>query len=902
MAQANRIARPQIQVPLLVTVALLLDDEGAEVGKQLQHLCQELDPLARSRLRLLRVLEVQCEIRAVPVALEEALLAPVTVSVLAADPAMPYLAPPPAQAALGGADPWAPGLDQPGEHLDIALRGILQEAARFGGAEPLAQRGYRLVPNEVAVYLVGRADSPLLANVARTAHTITQTIAEQTDARRIAFLMAAPLSDDPRGTAPPPYPETQPDPTNQAQPVPSPYPGYPPRYGSEPGVSDWRDAMRNQPWSELLSWQNGEPPLLYTFLFEPWDEVSRYHRRDELRYAMAEALFGLFATGALEHPNLREALDLSTAALDQSNGLERVGSIGTSRITAPTSGMVDYLAHLMTADVLLRRGLLGEAAGMALPDTRVSIPTEARREAERWVRETLFTRLEGEHHPLPSRLPPRTLDSGERGDWSHLAIARVSPDPTGLFWRWGSRQWRRFALDDETFWNIAVQNEYETAGEADQWTGQLASTLPQGERDLQTNLEEQIRLRMLGPAGVDRAQAFADAVSTALLAEQRRLREEQISHEQRIALHHRRLEDDLRRAHPLRGIPTRPNPPPSDRVPLLPRNMEALAHEVIDAAFARVPMPLTVALVAILVAGFGALAIPALTHLPGSQALPFGLYQALTNHISRRWVGATIMLVLFAIALSVPLARTFQLRRWQRRYAEERTLLWLSRAHATERVGMQGLLANLIEHIERLRGDIRGWADEIEQAARTLHLDAARIGDSAVAGATLTRDLFVANGVVWEGLNPDDLYHRVLERQDQEAIIVRFLQYVQAHSGDVFRALQDGSIGRLALDFMSVVLRDEVAEEPFGAWTREQAEETLDRAREAARVLLQPLPAGRPAGRFSAIAIDPEVPWVAHLVDGRTATQRKMTLLGLATPRWALVIRCLTRVRHTLVR
>lgn len=954
MAQAKPL------VPLLATVVLALDEEGEAVGHQLLQICQSLDPLVQARLRLLRLNGRPQAIVAAPLELEAPAMPLTTYASPRLEdryglPGVRFQVQPEAFAAsdpdatkkAGRSEPTVIARPSGGEPLGIALQSILQDAAHSGGAEPLAQRGFQLVPNEIAVYLVGRADSPLLGDAALTTHMITRSLATQTDVRRYGILMAAPPSDDPRDATPGPGPSGgkgpfglppsyQPTPARQPPPQQyqasapptnaprqppwapqAPGPGRdsrgaapPPGYGQTPGYGlpsgygappvpapsltttpDWRLRTAAQPWDTLLSWQNGEPPLLYAFLFEAWDEAGRYHKRPELRFAMAEALFALFATGALEHPDLREALDLSTAQMDVQNGLERFGSIGTSRLTAPTTQMTDYLAHRLAADVLLLRGLLGEAGGVALPETRASIPEEARRDAEKWVREVLHQKLFGEYHALPPRLPPRVVESGQQSDWAVLTISKISPDPSGLFWRWGPRQWSRFPLDDESFWNLVVQNEYETAGEAEQWTQKLAQALPGVEDELRVHLDETLRRRTLGPEGVERTQAFADAVSTLLIAEQRKLQAEQKLQEQQITRHHLRLEDALRRAHPRRGIPEYPNLPPNDGVPQLPRNIEPLAHEVINAAFGRVPLPLTVFVAAALAALFGALVIPEFVPLLG---LPGDIHTALTGP-ARHWYGAAVMLALFLLALLVPLGRAFQLRRWQRRYAEERTLLWLDLARMRERLGMQKIVNDLLQLVERERSHVRGWTNEITQAASELQSAAAEAAEQQLGGPALARDLFIADGMVWEGSNPDALYTHVREQQDENTLVRQFLQHVQIHMGDVVRALNQGTIGEIALEFMRTQLRTKVAEEPFGEWSVDQARETLDRARQAARVLLQHQLAGRPIGKFSAIAISPSIAWVPRL-----AEERGMVQLPLGTAHWAMVVRFITRTRLTL--
>lgn len=874
-------ARPQ--VPLLATVVLLLDDEGAGVGEQIAALCQSLDPLAASRLRMLRVSGLPGAAVAspfIPDAQRQVAARPdprlahygvpgvqyrVTPDVFAqSDPGITNLA-----------APQSPNLYGTPLTLETALRGMLQEVARSGGAEPLAERGYRLAANELAISLVGRVESPLLDSVAATTQRVTRSLAAQTDTRRLAFLLAADLNDTP-GAEPPPQFRSRP-------------------LAGPPAPPDWRAAAAAQPWSRLLSWRDGEPPLLYAFLYEAWDEASRYHWRSELRYAIAESIVALFTTGALDHPALKDALDLSTAALDDTGGLTRIGSIGTSRISSPTEPMIDYLAHRLAADLLLRRGLLGREAGQPIPSQAAATET-ARQDADRWIKDVLRRRLEGERHPLPERLPARDLDALTM---HKMALSQASPDPAGNFWHWGPQHTGRVRLDDEAYWNFVAQNEFETAQEAHQWSERLLVSLPAVQHDLHQHAEAALSQRTNEIEGVERAGAFATALSDALLAEARRIQHDQDEQEQQIAAHQRRFEDDLRAAHRGRGIPTMPNPPANnDLTPLMPRNMEAIAHEVIDDAFNRAPMPLTLLLAALVVTAFGALAIDPLAHLALVAHGASSWQVALATGPARHLVGMAFFLGLFVVALIAPLVAIARLGRWQRRYAEARTLLWLARARRTERTSHLQVIQALVQQIDRQRSHIRGWEAEVEDSAAALVRDATGIAGAFLTSAALSRDVYVARGTVWEGLDPDDLYLRVRQQQADEVAVVRaFLRAVQSASGDVAHALNANTLESQALEFMRRHLRDGVGDDPFAMWDAETAAAVLDRAREAARIPIQPLPGGRPSGHFDAVAMSPDVAWIPRL-----AEERHMVTLPLASPRWGLVIRVATRAHHALVR
>jgi hypothetical protein len=887
MAQPHENPR----VPLLATVVLLLDDEAETVGTQLIRLCHTLDPLARARLQILRVKGAPTQLLAAPLIENQRALIPAGAGLRAENarlssygvPGQPYAVSPMMQPGMDVNDTRPAIGDGPEIGLgsfhpfEIALRGAIQDVSSSGGPEPLAARGYAMVPNEFAVYLVGRTDDDTLPRVAMLTQQITRAIAPNTDARRYALLLAAPPDDDPRFAA-----------SNPGQ-------GYGQSWPDNGNESEWRNATANQPWRELLSWQRqqgGEPPLHYAFVYEPWDEASRYHWRNELYYAMAESLFALFATGMLENTALKDALDLSSAALETGNALTRIGSIGTSLITTPTQSMIDYLAHRLATDVLLRRGLMGTDGGFMTPDRQHAIDDQAQQDAARWLATSMRTRLEPDYYPLPRRLPRRSLENGARGEWFGLAVSKAGPDPTSLVWRWQSGH---LYLDDERFWNLAVQNEYETIGDACGWDVKTATALRSHYPDLRRELVEQIRLRTLGPEGVERARAFAQALGVGLAGEERRLDDEANQQAQQIEQHHRRFEDELRRVHPGRGIPGRANPPAREMEPQMPRNLEVLTHEVIDAQFARTPMPLTLVMVGLLLALIGAFATYPIASLPFvSDHLAF--LHTLTG-AAAHWFGAGVFVALFAVALVGPIWQMTRLNRWEKRYAAERTLLWLNYAKSEERSVIRAIVAELLQDVEQASQHIDSWMQDIDRAAAQLTQQAEMQARDYSATAALSRDIFIANGIIWEGVDPNALYLQVRQQLDDQRLIAQFLQYTQAHAGDVVRALSDGTIGIIALDFTRAQLRVDTGDHPFAQWEQATAQQVLARAIQAARVPLQPQLAGQPLGHFDAVAVYPTVPWVARL-----AGEHNLIVLAAPTDQWCLVARVVTRAQHALVR
>lgn len=855
-------AQAETQVALLATVVLLLDEEAEHVAEQVLRLCLTLDPLARARLRILRVTDAGGRLMAATIVEDQGAL----------QPAIGML-----NAPQDRGDPNATRLasSSAGPHLkrgapqvfEQALNGTLQDALRTTGSDPLNDKGFYLIPNDLAVYLVGRIDSPLLGKVAEATQNVTRAVATHTDARRFALLIsAAPLGEQDLAVTPI-------------------------RLGAR-STPIWQSNALHQPWQQLLPWHShgGEPPLLYTFIFEAWDEAGRYHDRPQLHYALAEALFALFATGMLDHPALKDALDLSTAALD-GMGLNRVGSIGTSLVTTPTRGMIDFLAHRLAADVLLSRGLLGQEGGVIAPALEPTLKDQARHDSELWLTKIWQARLYPNHYALPPRLPPRVL-AGKLTTWSSLALSTANPDPTGLFWRW---QTRGYPLDDEQYWNFIAQNEFETATEVRQWETRADGTFANIEQAIWQDIDQALQDRARQPEGVERAIGFTRTLRDLLVAEQHRLLQDGQELRAQLDQHHRQYEDLVRRAHPADGIPLFPDPPASSEVVRLPRHMEALTHDVTETAFTRVPLPGTLALVGALLAIFGIFAVPVLGQLPFVAHGP-EVVRHLFSGSQRAVAGATTLFVIFGLVAIMPFARWRELRRWQRHLAEERTLLHLARAKAYEHAQVLQIIANLILRLNQERDALLGWASQIQLTANGLNETAARLAQEYQASAPLARDIFVVRGQIWEGRNPDELYDQVRQRQPEPALILGFLRHVQTHAGGIDQALRSHTLAHLALEYLYGVLRQDTAELPFAAWNATTAADALDRAIQAARIPMQPHQAGRPLGYFGALVAHPSVAWLPRL----TETRSVVFLRGPA-PQWCFIARVQTRAPYPLI-
>lgn len=879
MAQAQQ----NTHVALLGTVVLLLDDEAEAVGVQLLRLFQTLDPLAQARMRLLRVSRNQGGLKAVSFTTEDRQLVAVETAarVGAQVGAGPTSLPPLPQNVPAG-DPNATQMTGPTsaprisygveQDFEVALRGALQEALRRGGTGPLAERGFALVPNELAVHIVGRVDSPILAEVAYHTHDITHTISAQTDARRFALLLAVSPVGEPERAATPPMHNA--------------------RTAGAMSVPTWQSLAQKQPWQELLSWAKGDPPLHYTFMFEAWDEAGRFHERPQLYYSVAESLFALFATGMLEQHAMREALDLSTAAMEDRMSLTRVGSIGTSLITSPTQGMIDYLAHRLAADVLLRRGLLGEEGSILSPDLRASIPEHAHREADHWLTGTWQTRMLPDLHRLPKRLPPREMPDGKSGTWHPLALSMAGPSPEALLWRW---ERSRLPLDDENFWNLAIQHEYETSADAQQWEQKTEAAYDAQGRALWQQLDSAIQAKTLEPEGIERANAFTARVRELLDAERERLERAESEQEKYLDLHYRQFEEHIRRQHSNNGIPSRPNPPERRGVPTMPRNLEAITHAVLDDKADRVPMPTTMIVMALVLAAFGALAVAAIPALPGFNQLPAPWHDLFANG-NAHWMGAVIGLLIFALGSLGAWVRYGDLRRHQKRFAGERLLLRLAQAKNVEREQHLTVIDQLLHNLDGERQVLITWANDVRAEADALNQRAAVLAADYTAAPTLSRDVFISNGELWDGSHPEALYLQVRQHQNEAQLVRDFLQYVQAHAEGVPNALEKQRLANLALAFMYDHLRAGGGGDPFANWQAATAQATLDRAVQEARVAMQPHPSGRPIGHFAGVMVHPSVEWLP-----RAAQEEHIVVLPAPTTRWAMVARVITRTAHPLV-
>ncbi len=526
-------------------------------------------------------------------------------------------------------------------------------------------------------------------------------------------------------------------------------------------------------------------------------------------------------------------------------------------------------------------------------ETNAALTESARRDAERWLTTRWQQRLYPGLYPLPRALPPRETPGGKTGGWHALALSMATPNPEPLLWRW---QRGRRPRDDERFWNLTAQNDFETMADLQSWVEHVRTSYAAMQEDLAHSLATDLQAWASGPEGLKRAELYVQQVALILQEESQRLDRDMVEQTRQMATHLRVLEDQLRRAHPASGITSHDIPPERPGMPYLPRNMEPLAREVLMARFARAPHPATLIVAALVMAIAGALAVDLLPGIGAATHLPASLYALLFGPF-RRLVGAGIFVILFLLASLGGLMHLASLRRWQARIFAERALLRQAQAKEIERQAMLLLIVNVQHELGRQRSQLDVLTLQVREAAKDLEDHADLLAQSYLASPALLRDVFVSQGQIWEGSQPDTLYAHVRDLLPESQLVTRFLQYTQAHGSGVPALLEQRQLSPIAQEFMSEHLRMMTGSDPFDGWQSDIAAATLERAEHSARVAMQATDSGRPLGHFEGVVADPAIPWLPRL-----AQERGAVALPAPSPSWCLVARAVTRSHHPLVR
>lgn len=849
--------------PLIATAVLALDDEAEHACGHLSVLTQATDPMIRDRLVMLRVVNTPQTVMAMPLVAAERTAVPALVGGMALqEEYIPVALPQPVQeSALVRGDPEAllP--------LRQSLRAITERVLHSGN-EPGEQSGYVLTPSELLVFVLGRADSPLLVQTAQAIREIAQTLTQHLQIQRIALLIVSPPSEDDSARNHSGAPAQRQD------------------------ANSWQRQIVQQPWKSLLSWSNGEPPFHYAMLFDAWNEAGRHVNRIERHFAIAEAIWAMFSSGILLQPSVREAFDLSTAAMDIA-GTSRLGAISAVQIGAPDDLLLDILSHRFAADVLIRRGLLGNAGGLTSTDTKKKLEEEAQSQVKQWFATTFRRNIVPDYYALPAGMPVRLLENGKHGEWYGLRLSTTSISSAALTWRWSHPH--RIILNDEHFWNLVVQHEFETIREQQTWVDQQEENYDHHFYEMQQDLVEQIRWRTLGIHGAERARIFIRSILARLDEEEHIITLAREQAQQDLDTHHHALEERLHNMHPHKGIPQVPNPPVHFDVPRLPRSMEAIFHDIIDARFARTPNPSTLLLAGALIAIIGTIVGGPLLASPIAHYATPSL-TAVFDHAPISILTGGLFLILFLLTLlATALPNIVRLYNIERSFFAERTLLWQAETKLREHdivlnhiVLMKKRIGNTIQFID-------AWMQNIEQAASQLLFEAT-IQEQRIAPVKFANDVFVVNGMIWSGHDVATLYHSAREQIAEGEIIDEFLRYIETHAQDALLFLQEDRIGMFALEYMRERLRATLGTDPFAQWSIDIARAALDQAETNARIPYQSPPTGRPQGLVEAVTIHPSIPWLTKI-----AAERSMLALPGASPRRCTVVRIATRLTHPLI-
>ncbi len=233
-------------------------------------------------------------------------------------------------------------------------------------------------------------------------------------------------------------------------------------------------------WTDdLLAHQAEWPKVNYALTYENMDREDRIIREDRLRYAVAEALFGLVASGASVTNTFHEVTKKDGRIVSTK---DRIGTYGTSMIRFPRAAVESYCTSMLGAELFQAwaeriRPLPGD------PQSAAKQIDEIRRQRNlaRAQAETIRERLE-DTDPLPGVPGYRWASLKSLEDDRSWALqeeterlfAHFSPDRiTGritsrMIQSWETDAWRTFGQWQQTAeraWNAVAQDVQQRAAE-----------------------------------------------------------------------------------------------------------------------------------------------------------------------------------------------------------------------------------------------------------------------------------------------------------------------------------------------------------------------------------------------------------------------------------------------------
>jgi hypothetical protein len=514
-----------------------------------------------------------------------------------------------------------------------------------------------------------------------------------------------------------------------------------------------------QPWGKFLLQPEAKAATTFAYIFESHDEKGTFWEGlDDVPFAAAEAIFVLTATGITTTGEYQETLRRSMPGMVK-EPYERIGSIGTSRLTFPRAQAEQYCASRLGA-ALMREWAPGMAGQLDQSDAG-----EAKTAADAFLAQTL--RRIGDDRSaamLRGGRPSPRLSAEAIG--LARGLSRPAPDDGFIFAHFGWREIERMAGRTGDVPDALLLQD----AKAEEGFGLWKETIRPGweRHGLETarNLTQGANgLVLQGASGVAHARAYAEELNRLLTVEQERQAKGRESRE----LRYRRFlatmdgiasgewEDEAAQAEYADAAVTAT---PHGQIPSQPPNAATSGQQAdgmeVDAE-AEAPPTREEAVVARLavrsrwfrrrvppipaLVGAGLLIAPPATLL-GQVILPGAWF---TNAIGLP------LLALFVVLLTA--LGAFAFFRYRQREAEKAEAdlrqvyrrKWAQRCEQYEDKRRVALLLGVQNRIRRMLERLADWEAFMRQLAERMEQDATTIEHQLFDGATGRRDVLIAN-------------------------------------------------------------------------------------------------------------------------------------------------------------
>lgn len=663
------------------TVVLCLGEEGKAVGEWLSSLLPSLDPSLCDAVALLG---------------SDGLVA-------AGEPIAGYWLEDIPATQADAADTFGGAGDDDGPPLEPLTTRVIEalRGRRHAGAHTLHRRGvlddatisrikaagYGVPRGMVTIWLVGAADSPLLAD----AIAATQTALRSDGVEGLALLALIN------------------------------------RYPLDPeGHREQEERCAAQPWEEWLVGGVGAPPsVTFAYIFDTHDERGLFWEGpDETSFAVAEAIFTLTATGLTITHAYEETLRRSLprmVTLPQ----ERMSSVATSRLSFPRAQAERYCAYRLGADIL-REWTPEQAPKLAAEEERAQ-QSSARSDFQRIMDDTRSS------NALVAALRQSARQRSRRRARENELPAERSD--SRLILRYLSRETVAPLLTPRLDLPAALEGQRQLADEGFvEWERRMFPTWSRyADEAAATVISHADDLTMEGAAGVERAYAYIAAFNDEVCEEQDRLDTKNAA----LAQRHARDLADLRTASEGPWLATLPDEglgaPDEDEEE---REAMVIARLAARWRWIHARQPVTQALVATAILAASTLALLAFLLAPAAWLARPLIWLPLLAGPSLLAVGVTWGFARYRQKLEDDAARDLrQCHRAVYRYRIDRR----------ESEWRAALFAMLRARCGRILERLSDWEGFIQQITAELEGDALREEARLFDGAYGRRDVLVAN-------------------------------------------------------------------------------------------------------------------------------------------------------------